>query len=333
MESPVPESRPEKQFVRDLREKQSIHSLFLAKDKALLVGKNGKPYVSLSLADSSGAIDARVWDNVESVANSFQAGDIVRVKGVVQLFQSRRQVVVHKLEKAELGGAPMSDFVSASKRDPQEMLAQLVAIAEALEDRCVRQLALDCLADPEVRPRLLLAPAAKSIHHAYVGGLLDHVLSICGIMRALAAHYQSQGVKLNLDYLIFGGIFHDLGKIWEFELDGAVAYSDKGRLLGHMVMAVELIERKAARILGFPEELKDLLKHIVLSHHGKHEYGSPKTPMFLEAFIVAAIDDLDSKIACIDQFIQGEAASGERWSRHNALFERAFFLKANTPSS
>jgi 3'-5' exoribonuclease len=317
----------DKQFVRDLRDKQTVNTLFLAKDKAVLVGKNGKTYVSLSLTDASGAVDARVWDNVEAVGNAFESGDIVRVKGVVQLFQNRRQIVVHKLEKADASEVRLADFLSASRRDPQEMLAQLVSVAESMSDTRIRQLTLDCLNDPEVRPRLLTAPAAKSIHHAYVGGLLEHVLSICGVMKALAAHYSTGGVSLNLDYLLFGAIFHDLGKIWELEVDGGIAYTDKGKLLGHMVLSVELIERKASRILGFPDETKDLLKHIVLSHHGKLEYGSPKTPMFLEAFVVAAIDDLDSKIACIDQFIRSESASGERWSRYNTLFERHFFLK------
>ena len=318
----------EKQFVRDLRDKQPVHSLFLAKDKALLVGKNGKPYISLSLADSSGALDARVWDNVEASANAFQVGDIVRVKGVVQTFQNRRQVVVHKVEKADPTGVRMADFLSTSHRDPEEMLAQLLSIAESLEDASIRQLTLDCLNDPEVRSRLLTAPAAKSIHHAYVGGLLEHVLSICGIMTAIAAHYRASGTQMKLDYLLFGAIFHDLGKIWELDVEGGITYTDKGKLLGHMVMSVELIEKKASRILGFPEETKDLLKHIVLSHHGKLEYGSPKTPMFLEAFVVAAIDDLDSKINTIDAFIRGERESGERWSRFNSLFERYFFLKA-----
>lgn len=318
---------PPKQFVKDLRDKQSVHSHFLAKDKAVLVGKNGKSYVSLALADATGAIDGRIWDNAEAAADAFQPGDVVRVKGAVQLFQNRRQLVVHKIEKSPLEGLNMADFLAASRRDPHEMLAELSAIAEAVEDRCIRQLIVDCLSDPEIRPRLLVSPAAKTIHHAYSGGLLEHVLSICGLMRGLSAHYKAMGVALNLDYLIFGAIFHDLGKIWELEIDGGISYTDKGKLLGHMVMSVELIEKKASRILGFPEDLKDKLKHIVLSHHGKLEYGSPKTPMFLEAFVVAAIDDLDSKIACLDAFIRSERESGESWSRYNAMFDRYFLLK------
>lgn len=316
-----------KVFARSLEDKQVFSSYFLAKDKALLTGKNGKAYISLSLADSSGAIDARVWDNVDMVADIFQAGDIVRVKGQVQIFQGRKQAIVHKLEKATPDEYEMSDFVSAARRAPEEMLAELIQLAESMQDRNIRQLTLDTLNDPEIRPKLLVAPAAKSIHHAYVGGLLEHVLSICGIMKFMAEHYARQDAQLNLDYLLFGAIFHDIGKVWELEVGNGITYSDKGRLIGHMVMAVELVEKKASRILGFPEELKDRLKHIILSHHGRLEYGSPKTPMFLEAFIVAAVDDLDSKINTIHSFITAERETGESWSKFNTLFERYFLLK------
>ncbi len=319
---------PPKQFVRDLSEKQAVHGVFLARDKSLLVGKNGKPYLSLRLADASGSVDARVWDNVETVNELFQSGDMIRVKGQVQTFQGRRQVVVHRLEKALPEEFDMADFVVRSARDPEAMMAELLRVAEAVEDRNIRQLTLDVLNDADVRARLLVAPAAKTIHHAYLGGLLEHTLSICGLMRAIHAHYVACGAVMKLDYLVFGAIFHDIGKIWELDIDRGIGYTDKGKLLGHMVMAVELVEKKASRILGFPEELKDLLKHIILSHHGRVEYGSPKTPMFLEAFLVAAVDDLDSKVNTIDAFMRSERASGDRWSRFNQLFERYFFLKA-----
>ncbi len=321
----------DKIFVRDLTERQSFHSLFLIRDKALLVGKNGKSYLTVQLADSSGSVDSRIWDNVESVAETFQIGDVVRVKGQVQIFQGRRQVIIHKVERAAAGEYEMKDYVSSSRRQPEEMLAELIKIASAIEDRHIRQLTLDVLNDAEIRKRMLVAPAAKTIHHAFAGGLLEHVLSICGLMKMIAAHYKSQEVELKLDYLIFGAIFHDIGKVWELDIDGGITYSDRGRLLGHMVLAVELVERKASRIMAFPEELKDILKHIILSHHGRLEYGSPKLPMFLEAFIVAAIDDLDSKINCINSFVRNErdatSASGEKWSKFNQLFERNFMLK------
>lgn len=321
------DANKEKVFVRDLQEKQAFTAHFLAKDKALLTGKNGKPYISLFLADKTGAVDARIWDNIENANEAFQSGDIIKVKGQVQIFQNRKQVVVHRVERAVSGEYDMSEFVSRSKREPVEMLAELIQIAEGMEDRNIRQITLDVLNDPEIRPRLLVAPAAKSIHHAYLGGLLEHILSICGLMKAIAAHYKEQSVDLKLDYLLFGAIFHDIGKIWELDIGNGISYTDKGKLLGHMMMAVELVEKKASRILGFSDDLKDHLKHMILSHHGKLEYGSPKVPMFLEAFIVAAVDDLDSKINTIDMFIKSERETGETWSKFNPLFERYFLLK------
>ena len=322
--SPTTES---KIFVRDLQDKQIFQSVFLVRDKSVLSGKNGKSYISLFLADSSGSIDSRIWDNVEQVNALFSSGDVVKVKGQVQIFQNRRQAIIHRVEKAESGDFQMADFVSSARRSSEEMFLELMEFVKRLEDPNIRQLTTEVLNDPELRPKILITPAAKSIHHAYVGGLLEHVLSICGMMRNLAAHYRGQGIELKEDLLIFGAIFHDIGKIWELEVENGISYTDRGKLIGHMVMAVELVEKKASRILGFPSDLKDLLKHIILSHHGRLEYGSPKTPMFLEAFIVAAIDDLDSKINSIARFIESERSSGETWSKFNPMYERYFHLK------
>ena len=329
-------------FVRDLQDRQVFTTVFLARDKSMMTGKNGKAYIATLLSDSSGTIDARIWDNVDAFGHLFQSGDVIRVKGQVQIFQGRRQVVVHKVEKAVSDDYKMEDFVTTSTRSPELMMVELLKIAESIENHHIRTLVLETLNDPEIRRKLLRAPAAKSIHHAYLGGLLEHVLSICGIMNLLTAHYAVQKVDLNRDYLIFGAIFHDLGKIWELDFENGITYTDSGKLIGHLVMAVELVEKKASRQLGFPETLKNRLKHIILSHHGKLEYGSPKLPMFLEAFLVAAIDDLDSKMNTIDRFIKSEASAvaipnadngtpseygSESWSRYNQLFDRYFITK------
>lgn len=321
------DAQPPKIFVRDLQDKQTFTSCFLAKDKTLLTGKNGKPYISLHIADATGAVDTRVWDNVDAISEAFQSGDVIRLKGQVQIFQNRKQVIVHRLERANPEDYDIKDLVGASRRTADDMMAELMQIAQNFEDAAIRQLVLDCLNDSDLRPRLLRAPAAKSIHHAFEGGLLEHVLSICGLMKAIHAHYKLQSVDLKLDYLLFGAIFHDIGKVWELDTEQGITYTDKGKLLGHMILAVELVEKKASRIFGFPEETKDHLKHIILSHHGRLEYGSPKVPMFLEAFLVAAVDDLDSKINTISTFIKSEReAGGDKWSRFNQLFERYFLL-------
>ena len=313
-----------KLFVKDLSEKESFYSVFLAREKSTLTGKNGKPYMILTLADKTGDIEARVWDNIEMISNSFQNGDMVKIKGQLQVFQGRKQIVIHKLEKASVGEFEMADFLNQSEQSPEEMYQQLLEIVEGVSDRNIRVLILDTLNDSEIRDRLLRSPAAKTIHHAYLGGLLEHILSICGLCVFISKHYPN----VKGDYLIFGAIFHDLGKIWELEIGQGISYTDKGQLLGHMIMAVELVEKKASRIMGFPDELKDLLKHIILSHHGKLEFGSPKVPMFLEAFIVAAIDDFDSKMNTISQFMKNESNTSDKWSRFNQIFERYFYLKA-----
>lgn len=314
--------------VRDLKDKDTVQSLFLVRDKAVLNGKNGKTYIGLTLADQTGAVDARIWENVDAAIDAFQSGDVVKLRGLAQIYQGRLQVIVHKIEKAEPSEYSIGDFVADSARPAPVLFAELQQFVELISDAKIKQLVVDCMNDSEIRSRLMVAPAAKTVHHAYHGGLLEHIVSICGWMRFLHAHYEAQGAKLNLDYLIFGAIFHDIGKIWELDVSHGVTYTDKGKLLGHIIMAVELIEKKASRILGFPEETKDLLKHIVLSHHGRIEYGSPKTPVFLEAYLVAAIDDLDSKINTIDMFIRSEQTSGEKWSRYNAMFERYFLLRS-----
>jgi 3'-5' exoribonuclease len=183
---------------------------------------------------------------------------------------------------------------------------------------------ISTLEDPEMKPLILKAPAAKSIHHAWESGLIEHIVSICKLMNFIAGHYP----HLNRDLLIFGAIYHDIGKIWELDLGSGISYTTRGRLIGHLYMGAELVEKKASKILGFPEELKDILKHIVLSHHGKLEYGSPKRPKFLEAAVVAMIDDFDSKVSTITTLIENERQNSlDSWSRYSEMFDRYFYIE------
>jgi 3'-5' exoribonuclease len=312
----------DKQAVRDLKDKDAVDSLFLVKEKSVGVGKNGRTFMSLLLGDQTGAMDGRVWDRVEELNQEFESGDIVRVKGLVQIFQGRKQVIVHRIEKPDQSTLQITDFIPASGKDTDDMFVELLKIVRSMQNIHLRQLTLDVIEDPEIKPLFMNAPAAKTIHHAWRGGLLEHVLSISKILEFLASHYDF----LNRDLLLFGGIFHDIGKVWELSYEGSLGYTDKGRLLGHMLLACELVEKKTSRILGFPEDLKDLCKHIILSHHGKIEYGSPKRPKFMEAMLVAMVDDLDSKMNTIQTFIESERNVGDKWSRYHELFDRYFML-------
>jgi 3'-5' exoribonuclease len=279
--------------------------------------------MGLVLGDATGTIDGRLWDRVDELSREFETGDIVKVKGLVQLFQNRKQFIVHRLERIEPTTVNMEDFITKSSLNTDDMLVELTQLVRSMKNDHLRQLVLDTIEDSEIRPMLVRAPAAKSIHHAWIGGLLEHVLSICHIMDFMGKHYKF----LNRDLLLFGAIFHDIGKLWELSYDTGISYTDRGRLLGHMEIACELVDKKSARILGFSQELRDICKHIILSHHGRLEYGSPKRPKFLEAMVVAMIDDLDSKITTVKTIIDNERDSGEKWSRYNDLFDRYFLLE------
>lgn len=312
----------EKTFVTDLQDKQSLHTTFLAKNKILLTDKKGNQYISLYLSDKSGSVDAKIWDNIERMNNLFESGDIVVVKGQVQLFQNKKQVVIHKIDSVKDEVINYEDYVGETSRSPEEVFQELLQIVKKVESEHISQLITNTLNDPQIKEKLLKSPAAKSIHHVKIGGLLEHILSISKLMVFVAEQYP----QLNFDLLVFGAIFHDLGKIWELEwTKKGIRYTDKGRLVGHLVMSAELVEKKASQILGFPEDLIVMLKHIILSHHGKLEYGSPKVPQLLEAYVVWMIDDFDSKVDAISQFMANDTSGDEKWTSFNNLHARHFF--------
>ncbi len=312
--------------IKNLNDKDPIQDrIFLVKDKHVGVGKNGKTFLSIVLADQTGHIDSRVWDNVDQLSSLFEIGDLVKAKGVVQIYNQRKQLVVHRLENVT-DQHDRNDYIIQSKEiDTDSLFISLLEIVEKIESQYIKQLCLDTLKNEEIREKFKKSPAAKSVHHAHKGGLLKHVVSICKLMDFIAFQYPA----LNRDLLIFGALFHDIGKVWELSINNAdqTYYTDAGQLLGHMQLACELIDKKSSRILGFPEDLRLILKHIVLSHHGKLEYGSPKLPMTAEAVIVAMVDDLDSKIDQVLGFLNQERQSGEKWSKYNEYFERYFLLE------
>ena len=312
--------------IKQLIDKENILDRpVLVKDKVLGVGKNGKSFLSLLIGDKTGHIDARIWDRVEEQSELFDIGDIVIIKGQVQVYLNRKQIIIHKIEKAAAESFSKEDFqIEEAKIDVHALYSELIAIVNGLESPPIKQLLLESLQDEEIKKLILKAPAAKSIHHAKRGGLIEHIVSIAKIMKMIGGHYS----HLNYDLLVFGAIYHDLGKVWELEIDKEmIQYSHKGRLLGHMQLACELIDKKSQRILGFPEDLREILKHIVLSHHGKLEYGSPVRPYIMEAFVVASIDEFDSKMDTMFSFIKSERETGDSWSRYSEHFDRYFYIE------
>lgn len=315
----------DKVFIKDLKPAQNIRTAFLVKDKNLGTDKKGNSYLSVTLSDKTGHVDARVWDQAHEVNEIFEIDDFILVKGTVQKFQNRNQIVIHNVELIPSGDIQISDFLPVSKYDIHEMFQELMGIVGEVKNPFLKKLLENTLNDNEIQPLFKRCPAAKSVHHAFIGGLLEHTLSICKVMKLIASHYQ----ELDLDLLLFGAIYHDIGKIWELSFDTKIGYTDVGRLIGHISLGSELVEKKANEIESFPFDLKNMCKHLVLSHHGQLEYGSPKRPKFLEALVVGMIDDLDSKINAIGQILLETQQSDPeaKWTPYNQMYDRYFYLK------
>ena len=315
-----------KTFIRDLKEGSPVDSYFLCAHKALLFGKNNKSYVNMRLIDRTGMMEARIWDNAETLAQNFERHDYVHVKGRVVFYQDHLQLNVFEILSVNLETERLQaeDFLPKTKKDIPKMYEELLAICrEDMKNPWVKQLILSILEDPKIKEPFLIAPAAKTNHHAWVGGLLEHVLGLCKLGKSVLQSYP----QISLDLVLAGLIMHDLGKIEEIDPERLFAYTDKGRLIGHLIIGVEILIRKAATIPNFPEKILQHIEHIVLSHHGRLEYGSPKRPKTLEALVVSYLDDLDSKIQGFEDLVARDAEGDPTWTPYNQLFERPLYKR------
>jgi len=302
--------------IRDLaaHPQEEITGFFLVQQKEMRSNKNGEGYLSLVLGDETGAIDARVWDNLETIPD-FAAGAVVKVKGRVQAHRGRNQLSVIQLRVAKSDEAKPGDFLPKSARDPEEMFGELRALIASIANPHLRGLLERVFDDPSVAAQFKQAPAAKSMHHAFRGGLLEHVLSLCGMAERAASHYR----WIRRDLLLTGAILHDIGKIRELGYESSFFYTNEGQLVGHLVGGLELVREKMGP--GFPEDYRMLVEHMILSHHGHLEFGSPKEPMFPEALLLHYLDDLDSKMEAMRAIIA--ATPDQEWSARSPALDRS----------
>ena len=300
-------------FVADLKtidRNARFESTFLVQAKEIRSKKkSGEPYLVLRLADRTGVMDARMWDNVSAVAEVFKVSDFVEIRGRVQDYNGQAQIIIGKLAVVPRAQVDPGEFLPRTRRDIDKMFGEVLATIESFEDPHLKRLMSDIFLDKEIARRYKQAPAASGMHHAWVGGLLEHVLSCLQVSRLLASHYS----ELDGDLLASGVLLHDFGKIFELSVDHAIEYTDEGRLLGHIAMGSAWLERRCDEIEGFPPRLKTLLLHLVLSHHGKLEFGSPKQPLFPEALALHYIDDLDSRLEMM-RAATGEITGEQVWS-------------------
>ncbi len=282
-------------------------SFFLVLAKQQRTTKQNKPYLNLTLGDKKGQIEGRVWDLGDPrIAKEFERGDIVKVRGCVSRFDDRCQVKVDQLRKALAGEADTMDMLPATTRDVGELWKQLEAAVESITQPDLKRLLNALLGDAGLAKAYSEAPAARQLHHAWLGGLLEHVVSLLGLADRVAAHYP----LLDRDLLVTGVILHDIGKVRELAWETGFEYTVEGILLGHIQMGVDLVEKTISGLPGFPDRLRTLVLHMILSHHGKLEFGSPKLPMIPEALVLNFVDDLDAKMQAITSEFEKSAREG-----------------------
>jgi 3'-5' exoribonuclease len=304
-------------YVGSLEPDQNITSFFLVVEKELRSTREGKPYLRLELGDRTGKVEARMWNHFEEAAASVSRDDFVKVQARVDVYRNQKQLMVDRLRKAEVEEIEPADFYAQTEANVEELWTRLREIAASVTDPWLRQLLDSVLDDPQIAPLYRRAPAAKSMHHAFLGGLLEHVVSLCELCNVVAARYP----EANRDLLLTGAVLHDVGKIYELSYERALGYTVEGQLLGHIVMATEIVGRKVREIAGFPEELGVLVKHMILSHHGQYDFGSPKLPMFREAVMLHYLDDLDSKMGAMRGLFVVDNGD-PHWTERSAALER-----------
>jgi 3'-5' exoribonuclease len=310
-----------KQFANQIQERDWVETVFLVRDKNLGMAKNGKPYLTLKLMDRSGEMEGRVWDRADELAAQFERDDFIRVAGKASVYMGKMQLIIQELTRLEEGVVELADFLPVAARPGDEMVAELRQRVASFTDPHLRALLEAFLADPVFLAAYSRAPAAKAMHHVYLGGLLEHSLAVATLADDICRRYPG----LNRDLLVAGALLHDVGKISELRYARSFDYTDVGKLIGHIVIGVEIVEEKLRSLPGFPLELAILLKHLLLSHHGQYEFGSPKRPKTLEAVILNFIDDLDSKINGVRTHLDKEADNEASWTQYHRLYDRYFF--------
>jgi 3'-5' exoribonuclease len=310
-------------YVGNLVPNETVTAQFLVLSKEIRQKKTGEPYLTLHLADRTGEIEAKMWDNVVEVMHTFERDDFVKVKGLSQIYQNRSQFTIHRLRRLEEHEVDLSDFFPCSERDPEEMWAELQATIESLRNAHLRALLEAVFLDEQLCRMYRMAPAAKNIHHACRGGLLEHVLSLCRLSRLIASHYRDIDVEL----LIAAAILHDIGKIEELSYSRSFGYSSDGQLLGHIVMGVRLLNSAFSKVTDFPPRLRILLEHMIISHHGELEFGSPKVPAFPEALLFHHLDNLDSKMDAARNALKRDSHIDSEFTGWVSSLERTLLRK------
>ncbi|PLX43907.1 MAG: hypothetical protein C0609_06815 [Deltaproteobacteria bacterium] len=308
------------QLLGKLHEDQEVHDTFLVLQKQLSPTRNGRSYLRVTLGDASGQLEARVWEGAEELSRRFEEGSLVHVTGVVTSYQGVLQIKASYIEQEEGGDVDWSKFLPSSKRPAGEMLLELREALGEVQNPYLTNLLDSFMDDDEFIKALSTAPAAKGMHHAYVGGLLEHTLGVVKLALALAENY-----NVNRDLLVTGAFLHDLGKMRELKSTAGFDYTLEGRFAGHIVMGRDLFLQKVASIDSFPDEIRLRVEHMILSHHGELEWGSPKQPQTVEALALHMIDNIDAKLMAVIEAVEREDGQSGDYTTYLKMFSRQFY--------
>jgi 3'-5' exoribonuclease len=311
-------------YLSELQPNQTVQGTFLVSYKDVRQKKSGDPYLSLTLADRTGELDAKMWDNAAEALDTFQRDDFVRIKGLLQIFQNRPQLTLHKIQPVPESEIDLADYLPASKRDRDEMFRELQGWIAGMSNPHLKRLLETVFADEEMALAYRTAPAAKTVHHNWIGGLIEHVLSLCNLAKTTAAHYP----HIDFDLLLTGVLLHDIGKIHELHYARSFGYTTEGQLLGHIQIGTQMVLDKMRLVPEFPPRLRDLVVHMILSHHGELAFGSPKIPLFPEALLLHLLDNMDSKMECMRALIDRDPQITGEWTGFNSALDRAALKKS-----
>lgn len=315
------------QTIASLKEGDWVEEIYLVTSKQVSTAKNGVTYLSLKLADKTGEIDGKLWDNADDAAGKFEREDFIRIKGMAANYQGAMQIKMKSLEKVDESRVDLANFLPTSPRNIDQMVAELQGALGSVKNSFLRQLMHSFLSDKPFMDAFRRAPAAKTLHHNYIGGLVEHVAELIALVNDIARHFPS----LDRDLLTAGAFVHDIGKVRELSVRKSIEYTTEGKLLGHISLGYEMVSEKIKAIPGFPAELAMLLKHIMLSHHGEYEFGSPKRPKIQEAIIINYLDDLAAKINNFQTTLKKENVKEGEWTNFNKMHDRYLYRQAMYP--
>jgi len=311
-------------FVTELRDGDSVRCVFMVSDRRVLIARNGKPYAKVLLTDKTGDLPGIMWDDAKAQMEGIDPGDVVGVRGTVESYEKRTQMKIDKIVKLNEDDVDMSALVPTTKGDIPSMMKEIEAFISTVKNSYLKELIEKIFSREGIKETYMKAPAAKGIHHNYIGGLLEHTLSVMKSIEALYPVYAHLGI--NRELLITGALLHDIGKIYEYSYDRVIDMTPEGRLLGHIYLSTHMTDQEIDGIDGFPEELRLQLLHLILGHHGQLEFGSPKLPMTREAMLLHMLDDLDAKLIGFSSIIEATPEE-EDFTTYSSVYNRYLYTK------